>query len=868
MEETCEYLSVLNPEQLEAVCHTGSPLLILAGAGSGKTRVITTKIAWLIAEQEVRPESILAVTFTNKAAREMAGRARTLDERTARSVIRTFHSFGAWMLRRYAEWAELSPNFTIYDDDDSVTLLMKALPQLNKQEAQRFMRKISRAKDYCLLPDSPQLVMIDPAPEFATIYRTYQQRLRETGNADFGDLIMLPVKLLQEHSAIAQQLHRRFKVILVDEYQDSNDAQFRLLRELTGKDTYVCVVGDDDQSIYRFRGAEVQNILTFDRQFPHTKIIRLVRNYRSYEPILRVAGSIVSRNEGRLGKTLIAARGSGGQKPCLYYLPSQDAEAELCVRLIKKAVRAGGAYSDWAILYRTNAQSLNFETAFLHEKIPHKVVGTLKFYEREEIKDALALLALIANGRDEIAFRRMVNKPTRGIGETTQNKLVAYARAVFAGSPAATGITASAALSASADLLGAEGANARQEPTQLQDTAARQPELSHPQNTSAQPPQPELAQLQDATAQPLRRLQQLDYITALLEAGEKLSISKKAGTALREFLNTLYALRSLLAEYSAADDTSSARGTDSEAMNAPVFSNNTARTNTDTDSNLDDTTGTDADGINGAVLTDTAATTAGITDAAATAATTDLSALSAKLLPGQGLAAFVLTVIEQSGLGIFHRNQDEVMGTQKTANLQELANTASLYPCSTAGLTSFLEHIELDRSLAETDAGADAVQLITIHNTKGLEFRNVIITGLENGIFPRNDTIGEDMEEERRLMYVACTRAQDSLYITSCAARRMYGKLSFMEPSRFLAEIDEGLVDVAGQPVAGFAAPADEEAALWKCGQRLFHDDYGYGYIVQSRQSGGELVITVQFETGAQKRFFPEYQRGQLLRVD
>ena len=220
MKETCTYLSVLNPEQLEAVCHTGSPLLILAGAGSGKTRVITTKIAWLIAEQGVQPESILAVTFTNKAAREMAERARLLDERTGRSVIRTFHSFGAWMLRRYAEWAGLSPRFTIYDDDDAVMLLMKAQPQLNKQDAQKLMRKISRAKDYCLSPESPQLVMIDHSPKFAAIYRAYQQRLQETGNADFGDLIMLPVKLLQEHSSIARQLHNRFKVILVDEYQD------------------------------------------------------------------------------------------------------------------------------------------------------------------------------------------------------------------------------------------------------------------------------------------------------------------------------------------------------------------------------------------------------------------------------------------------------------------------------------------------------------------------------------------------------------------------------------------------------------------------------------------------------------------------
>ena len=816
MEETCGYLSVLNPEQLEAVCHTGSPLLILAGAGSGKTRVITTKIAWLIAEQGVRPESILAVTFTNKAAREMAERARALDERAGRSSIRTFHSFGAWMLRRYAEWAGLSPNFTIYDDDDSVTLLMKALPQLNKQEAQRFIRKISRAKDYCLLPDSPQLTMIDPAPEFAVIYRAYQQRLRETGNADFGDLIMLPVQLLQEHTAIAQQLHRRFKVILVDEYQDSNSAQFQLLRELTGEDTYVCVVGDDDQSIYRFRGAEVQNILTFDRQFPHTKIIRLVRNYRSYEPILRVADSVVSRNEGRLGKTLIAARGTGGQKPCLYYLPSQDAEAELCVQLIKKAVRAGGSYSDWAILYRTNAQSLNFETTFLHEKIPHKVVGTLKFYEREEIKDALALLALIANGRDEIAFRRMVNKPVRGIGETTQNKLIAYARAAFASLSANTDSSENAGEAAEAGSSEQDSRSAQQEFTQLQEPTAL-PLRQQTEDTPQQQPQ-----------------QGADYITVLLGAGAKLPIPKKAGTALQEFLNTLYSLRSLLAEYDSANTAGAA------AFDTAV----------EADAQADDLW---SDAPIGSTI-DTGASEQAVTQKHGQ--------------QGERLAAFVLAVIEQTGLGVFHRNQDEVMGTQKTANLQELANTASLYPCSAAGLTSFLEHIELDRSLAETDAGADAVQLITMHNTKGLEFRNVIITGLENGIFPRNDESAEDMEEERRLMYVACTRAQDALYMTSCAARRMYGKLSYMEPSRFLAEIDSGLVDVIGQSIANFASPADEEAALWKCGQRLFHDDYGYGYVVQSRQSGSELVITVQFENGSQKRFFPAYQKSQLFRVD
>ncbi|MEL3906512.1 MAG: UvrD-helicase domain-containing protein [Treponema sp.] len=754
MEDTTNYLSVLNPEQLEAVCHTGSPLLILAGAGSGKTRVITAKIAWLIAEKGVLPESILAVTFTNKAAREMSERAKRFEPRAERSIIRTFHSFGAWLLRRYAEWAGLSPQFTIYDDDDSVTLLMKAQPQLNKQEAQGFMRKISRAKDYCLTPDDPQLKAIDPDPEFAVIYREYQKRLQETGNADFGDLIMLPVRLLQEHPAISGHLHSRFKVILVDEYQDSNGAQFQLLKEMTGPNTYVCVVGDDDQSIYRFRGAEVQNILTFDRHFAHTKTIRLVRNYRSYDPILRVADSIVSRNEGRLGKTLIAARGTNGQKPRVYYLPSQEAEAELCVRLIKESVKNGASYSDWAILYRTNAQSLNFETAFLHEKIPHKVVGTVKFYEREEIKDALALLALIANGRDEIAFRRMVNKPARGIGEVTQNKIIAYARK--------------------------ELFSAVQDPLRVQEDLL-----------------PAVNGTGDARLPPAESSSQ-DFISVLLAAGNRLALSKKAAATLQGFLNCLKTLRTALTE-----------GSGSGA--AAEFSDQKPA--------------------------------------------------------GEGLAAFVLAVIEDSGLAAFHQNQDEIMGTQKTANLQELANTAALYPYSPLGLTAFLEHIELDRSLAEQTEEGAAVQLITMHNTKGLEFRYVIITGLENGIFPRNDESSEDMEEERRLMYVACTRAQDSLYMTSCAARRMYGRLAFMQPSRFLMEIESGLVESSGQPLAAFSPPADEEAALWRCGQRLFHDDYGYGYVVQSRQTGGELVITVQFETGYQKRFFPAYQRHELFRV-
>ena len=281
-----EYLSVLNPEQRAAVEHHGSPLLILAGAGSGKTRVITTKIAYLIGEKNLPPYSILAVTFTKKAATEMKERAIRLHPEAKNSQIRTFHSFGSWFLRRHTEEAGIDASFTVYDDEDMVTLLQKAVLGLTRQEAIHFAHSISRAKDYCLEPNSQQLSFIDETPNFPQIYQAYQNRLRETGNIDFGDLIMLPVLLLERKPEIREHMQRRFQVIMVDEYQDSNVAQFKLLQLLAGSNTYVCVVGDDDQSIYNFRGAEVKNILSFPEHFSGTTIIKLERNYRSIPQVL------------------------------------------------------------------------------------------------------------------------------------------------------------------------------------------------------------------------------------------------------------------------------------------------------------------------------------------------------------------------------------------------------------------------------------------------------------------------------------------------------------------------------------------------------------------------------------------------------
>jgi DNA helicase-2/ATP-dependent DNA helicase PcrA len=412
------YLEALNPEQRRAVEHFGRPLLILAGAGSGKTRVITTKIAHLVDRALAAPRSILAVTFTNKAAEEMKRRVLALASGAGDVMVRTFHSFGAWMLRVNAAAAGLGTDFLIYDEDDSLGLLRAELGgTADRGTLRRILDGISRAKDLGLAP-------ADPAEDLAgtgcdpDAYAAYERRLRATGNVDFGDLILLPLRLLAERPEVKSRIQDRFRVVLVDEYQDSNVAQFRLLRELSRGDGYLCVVGDDDQSIYRFRGAEVGNIISFPEAFPGTEIIRLERNYRSTQAILDVATAVVSRNTGRLGKTLWTDAAAGAPVT-LSRLADQDDEAAWCARLVGR-----GAPMETAILYRTNAQSRPFEELFFRLGIPYRVVGTVRFYAREEVKDAIAWLALLANGRDEVAFRRVVNRPARGIGRASVERIV------------------------------------------------------------------------------------------------------------------------------------------------------------------------------------------------------------------------------------------------------------------------------------------------------------------------------------------------------------------------------------------------------------------------------------------------------------
>ncbi|MCR5606776.1 MAG: ATP-dependent helicase, partial [Treponema sp.] len=690
-----EYLSVLNPEQKEAVMHTASPLLILAGAGSGKTRVITTKIAYLISEKAVNPESILAVTFTKKAANEMKERAVALDERASYSMIKTFHSFGAWFLRRYALLAGLDSNFTVFDDDAVIALIKEANPNIDKKHADKYAKKIALAKDYCLTPDSPDLCsFLNISEEFRTIYANYEARKKLNGNVDFGDLILMPVTLMQQNAEVREYMHRRFRVVMVDEYQDSNIAQFNLLKLLSGVEenagVYVCVVGDDDQSIYKFRGAEVQNILTFQDNFPNTKLIRLEKNYRSTSQILQAAESVVSHNEGRLGKNLTSMKGNGS-KPTLVFLDNQFTEARFCADLIEvEKSKKNVPYNNWAILYRTNAQSLLFETEFLHRKIPYVIVGSLKFYEREEIKDAVALLSLVANPKNEVAFRRIINKPVRGIGKKSQDNII------------------TAAFASSSNLF------------------------------------------------------ELDDV----------KLTKKALSSYKDFCTAIKDSASLL------------------------------------------------DNKN--------------------------------KYPDKNLSKFVKAIIEKTGIYEYHNSHDMSDGTRKVSNLEELENSAILYPLTMSGLVDFLDHIELDRTLEsenDNDKPKDFVTLITLHNTKGLEYNRVIITGMEEGIFPREDKIGEELEEERRLLYVGITRAKDALYFTSCRQRSMYGNFDVqMQISPFLLEIDRNNLRVLGTVPYAFSRNDMSDSAMeslkWKCGIKVHDDEYGDGYIEKAYSSPeGEWVI-------------------------
>lgn len=419
----------LNEPQREAVYHTDGPLLILAGAGSGKTRVLTHRIAYLIEERNVNPWNILAITFTNKAAGEMRERVDSLVGFGSESIwVSTFHSMCVRILRRFIDRLGYDNRFTIYDTDDQKTLMKEVCKKVaidTKVFKERsLMSAISSAKNELILPDEFEL---NAGGDFAKlkiakVYREYEAQLKANNALDFDDLLVKTVQLLQTQPDVLENYQERFRYIMVDEYQDTNTVQFQLVRLLAGKYRNLCVVGDDDQSIYKFRGANIRNILDFEHEFSDACVIKLEQNYRSTGNILNAANRVIANNKGRKEKTLWTANGEGELVHLRQFDTGYD-EADFIAEDIKKEVRAGASYNDHAVLYRTNAQSRLLEEKFVAMNVPYKIVGGVNFYARREIKDLLAYLKTIDNGMDDIAVRRIINVPKRGIGLTTINRI-------------------------------------------------------------------------------------------------------------------------------------------------------------------------------------------------------------------------------------------------------------------------------------------------------------------------------------------------------------------------------------------------------------------------------------------------------------
>jgi DNA helicase-2/ATP-dependent DNA helicase PcrA len=427
---TSDLLADLTPAQQAAATHFEGPLLILAGAGSGKTRVITRRIAWLLS-QGVRPYQILAITFTNKAASEMRRRVEALIP-TSRVLVCTFHSLGARLLRQYAERVDLDSNFTIYDQDDRLKIVKATIAAANidnvRFSPERLSASISKAKNALLTPDAFETTASDFfTTTVAGVYHGYEKRMREANAVDFDDLLLMPALAMRHDPELRAELDSRFRFVLIDEYQDTNAAQYEIARRLSIDFPNICVVGDPDQSIYKWRGADIRNILDFERDFPNARVVTLDRNYRSTKSILAAADSIIAHNKQRKPKTLYTENPIGEPVRVVTYDTGLD-EAEMTVARMKQAhEQTGRPYRDFAVFLRINALSRTLESAFLKHGVPYQIVRGLAFYERKENRDVLAYLRLLVNPRDDLSFERAVNEPSRGVGDISLRHLKLHA---------------------------------------------------------------------------------------------------------------------------------------------------------------------------------------------------------------------------------------------------------------------------------------------------------------------------------------------------------------------------------------------------------------------------------------------------------
>jgi DNA helicase-2/ATP-dependent DNA helicase PcrA len=743
------YLSQLNPQQREAVETVDGPVLILAGAGSGKTRVITYRIAHLIEGIGVPPDSILAVTFTNKAASEMASRVESLAGRrsVSKPLISTFHSFCVRLLRRDIETLQIGgkghrKDFVIYDENDQQNLVKTAMKRLGIDTKQltpsSVLGRISWAKNHMLDPQQVYLDSADPQSErIAHIYEVYRQELVKANALDFDDLLLYAVRVLKASGDTRERYNRRYRYILVDEYQDTNRPQYELMRMLAGCEHNLCAVGDEDQSIYSWRGADIRNILEFEQDFPEARIIRLEQNYRSTQNILQAASAVVARNIKRKGKNLWTDR-RGGAKIGYYEAPDGENEALFAADYIAKYLRQAqtehGETPRAAVLYRTNSQSRLVEEAMRRYQMKYHVVGGFSFYERAEIKDMISYLKVIANPDDSIALQRVINTPARGIGKTTMETIERIALET--------------------DVSMWQGTN--------QVIAQR---LLSPRALSALNSFREL--IEDARAMHLGTFRERVAVTA----AEPVSASAEE----EDQQHAIDFSPEMFEEELSASSTES-RSFDSASAR---LAENRESENAGGRSAQDDNQGRES------------------------AEEEQPSRVEGFRTPSDpaNTAELLKFLLDRTGYIKQLEQEDTPESLARIDNLRELVNAAMDSRDRGESLNEFLDHAALVSDADDYDENS-RVTLMTLHAAKGLEFSLVFLIGLEEGLFPHSRTLlaPDDVEEERRLCYVGMTRAMDTLILTRARYRRRYGTdmPEASVPSRFLEEVPEELLQDLG----------------------------------------------------------------------
>jgi DNA helicase-2/ATP-dependent DNA helicase PcrA len=741
-------LKGLNPEQLAAVTLPAHPALILAGAGSGKTRVLTTRIAWLIQTGQLSPAGVMAVTFTNKAAKEMLTRLSAMLPLPVRGMwIGTFHGLCNRFLRAHWKLAALPQGFQILDSADQLSAV-KRIVKAMKLDEERYAPKqvtwfIAAQKEEGLRPKDVE-VRDEHTRVLVSVYQAYEEQCQREGVVDFAELLLRTYELMRDNPSLREHYQRRFRHILVDEFQDTNKLQYAWLKVFAGAQTAVFAVGDDDQSIYAFRGAQVGNMASFEREFKVQQVIKLERNYRSFGNILDAANDLIAHNTRRLGKNLRTEAGPG-EPVRVRESPSDFAEAQWFVEEARTLHREGTPRSDIALLYRSNAQSRVMESALFNAGMPYKVYGGLRFFERAEVKHALSYLRLIENANDDTSFLRVVNFPTRGIGARSIEQLQDMARS-----------SGRSLVQSVAAVAGKAGTN-------------------------------------------------LQAFVAMVDAMR----TQTQGLTLREIIEHMLHASGLVDFYK----------TDKEGK--------------DRLENLEE-----------------------LVNAAEAFVTQE----------GFGKEAVALPVDEQGAAA----------GQAPDAETGEIMSP----------LAAFLTHASLEAGDNQAQAGQDAIQLMTVHAAKGLEFDCVFITGLEEGLFPHENSASDldGLEEERRLMYVAITRARKRLYLSFSQTRMLHGQTRYNIKSRFLDELPEaalkwitprnqgfgsgfardyqaawargsglqsivGAGNVAGRPAepAFGAGPKSAPSHGLRSGQSVFHTKFGEGVIVTMEGSGDDARAQVNF---------------------